>query len=275
MQFKTFEAHLRFYKNYFHIISLDDYYNQRFSKERFNICITFDDGFANNYKYVLPLMNKYHIPVTFFITATRNAGYDILWNDFLVMAQKYGPSQFEFWNDQFYKDKHGRYISKQNGQSLRDLLQATDFYKKAELMRLSELKTSFEHKDEEDYWLQMTEDEIKMLSASPFVTIGCHGYYHNDLSRLSVNSAKDEMIGSKRYLENITGKEINALAFPYGNYSAEVVAAAKAVGFTRLLTTDFRFPKDQDDPTMRERLTINPYISINNQMISIINGRYI
>src|SRR3954471_424235 len=42
---KTFEQHLQFYKKYFHIISLDDYYQLRVSKERFNICITFDDGF--------------------------------------------------------------------------------------------------------------------------------------------------------------------------------------------------------------------------------------
>src|SRR5260221_13248063 len=82
LRYKTFEKHLQFLKKYFHVISLNDFYNQRFSEERFNICISFDDGFANNYKYVLPLMNKYQVPVTFFITGIRHAGYDILWNDF-------------------------------------------------------------------------------------------------------------------------------------------------------------------------------------------------
>src|SRR5215470_1339070 len=48
---KTFEQHLQFYKKYFHIVSLEDYYAGRFINERFNICLTFDDGFANNYKY--------------------------------------------------------------------------------------------------------------------------------------------------------------------------------------------------------------------------------
>src|SRR5436305_7864390 len=41
---KTFEAHLQFYKKNFHVISLNDYYNQQFDNQRFNICITFDDG---------------------------------------------------------------------------------------------------------------------------------------------------------------------------------------------------------------------------------------
>ena len=39
---KTFEAHLQFYKKYFHVISLNDYYEQRFNNNKFNICISFD-----------------------------------------------------------------------------------------------------------------------------------------------------------------------------------------------------------------------------------------
>src|ERR1700749_4719954 len=45
---KIFEKHLKLYKKYFNVISLDDYYEHRFSSNKFNICITFDDGFANN-----------------------------------------------------------------------------------------------------------------------------------------------------------------------------------------------------------------------------------
>jgi hypothetical protein len=38
----------------------------------------------------------------------------------------------------------------------------------------------------EDYWLQMTTEEIKKASQSPFITIGSHGYYHNDLARIQL-----------------------------------------------------------------------------------------
>jgi len=272
---KTFETHLQFYKKYFHLISLNDYYEQQFSNDRFNICITFDDGFANNYKYVLPLMSKYSVPVTFFITAIRDVGYDILWNDFLSIAQKYGPQKFQFNNEQFCKDRYGRYVSKVNHKILKDLLQADGFDKKAEMIKTLEPVVPFKNKIEErDYWLQMTQEEIKMLSDSPFATIGCHGYYHNDLSAISINNARDEIIRSKRWLENITGKEIDAIAFPYGAYSKNVAAAAKSAGFNKLLAMDFLFPENYSDHTFRERFTVNPYISVNNQMLAIIKGKY-
>jgi peptidoglycan/xylan/chitin deacetylase (PgdA/CDA1 family) len=272
---KTFVAHLQFYNKYFNVISLDDFYNHRFSKEKFNICITFDDGFANNYKYVLPLINKYCLPVTFFITGIRDTGGDILWNDFLALAQKYGPAEFDFLNDQFYKNKYKQYVSRINNKSLKNLLHDKGFADKAALINLLEPEIPFKHNiKEKDYWLQMTKNEIMQLSASPFATIGCHGYYHNDLSKIPANDARDELVHAKRFLENITGREINAIAFPYGSYTPEVVAQAKFAGFNKLLATDFLFQNDYSDPYMRDRLTINPYISLNNQMIAIINGKY-
>jgi len=275
LRLKTFVAHLQFYNKYFNVISLDDFYNHRFSKEKFNICITFDDGFANNYKYVLPLINKHRFPITFFITGIRETGGDILWNDFLALAQKYGPAEFDFLNDQFYKNKYKQYVSRTNNKSLKNVLHDEGFANKAALINLLEPLIPFKANiKEKDYWLQMTKDEIMRLSASPFVTIGCHGYYHNDLSKISVNDARDELVHAKRFLENLTDKEINAIAFPYGSYTREVAVQAKSAGYNKLLATDFLFQEDHTDPCMRERLTINPYISLNNQMIAIINGKY-
>ena len=275
LKLKTFKAHLQFYKKYFHVISLNDFYNQQFNKERFNICISFDDGFANNYKYVLPLIEKYQVPATFFVTAIRDAGYDILWNDVLALSKKNGPAVLQFYNQPFYKNRYGDYVSKLDGKYLRDLLRADDFDKKAEMIKLLEEKMSFRNKKkEEDYWLQMTKEEIKMLSQSQWVTIGCHGYYHNDLSKISIDKSKDEIISSKKFIENAIGKEIDAIAFPYGAYSQNVVMESKAAGFAKLLATDFLFPENHADDLMRERFTVNPYISVNNQMIAIVNGKY-
>jgi peptidoglycan/xylan/chitin deacetylase (PgdA/CDA1 family) len=122
--------------------------------------------------------------------------------------------------------------------------------------------------------MQMTEEEIKKLSESKWVTIGSHSYYHNDLTKLSFASLKKDLTDSKLFLENTTGKEVKALAFPYGSYTNEVVKEAKNAGYSQLLTTEFLFPGDVNDASMRERLTINPFISTINQMHANITGRY-
>ena len=275
LRHKTFESHLKLYKKYFNIITLDDYYNKRFSNSRFNICITFDDGFANNYKYVLPLLEIYKVPATFFITAIRAAGYDILWNDFLGIVSKYGPEKITYKDEHYYKGLFNKYISTADGISLVEKLRSSGFTEKAEMMELLYPLAPFKmNEPDEDYWLQMTSKQIKELSASPFASIGSHSYYHNDLARININDAADELVRSKEYLENIIEKQVNSLAFPYGAYTPEVIESAKKAGYKQLLATDFQFDADHQDEAMRERFTVNPFISTNNQMYATIMRRY-
>jgi len=272
---KTFEQHLQFYKKYFHIVSLEDYYAGRFINERFNICLTFDDGFANNYKYALPLLEAYDVPAAFFVTAIRDAGYDILWNDCIALAQKFGPPEFEFQKQRFIKNSHGAYVSSLVGCALKEMLRGEEFTVKVDVMKKLEPWLPAQIKNRvTDYWTQMTLSQIQQLSRSRFATIGCHGYYHNDLARHQLQDVKSELIRSKQFLENAIQKEVDALAFPYGSYLRETVGVAKSLGFTKVLAAEFLFPADQFDTAMRERFIVNPYISVNNQMLATIHGKY-
>jgi peptidoglycan/xylan/chitin deacetylase (PgdA/CDA1 family) len=272
---KTFEHHLKFYKKHFNVISLDDYYQGKFSNDQFNICLTFDDGFANNYNYVLPLLQKYQLPATFFVTAIRAAGYDILWNDFLGIISKYGPAKIIYRDECYYKGEHNKYISKECGVSLVEILRSVGFDEKAEMMKLLYPVVPFKSdKEQEDFWLQMTESQIRELSKSPLVTIGSHGYFHNDLSRINTRYAGKELSFSKQYLESIIEKPVTSFAFPYGAYTPEVVALAKKGGYSQLLAMDFYADEDQQDDTLRERFTVNPFISTNNQMYATVTRRY-
>jgi len=275
LSLKTFESHLQFFKQHFHVISLDEFYAGNFNSKRLNLCLTFDDGFANNYKYVLPLLEKYKLPASFFITAIREAGYDILWNDFLAIAQKYGPLQWEFMNDRFKKDKHNSYVSQSSGKMLKGILRGRRFEDKAAMMRvLGSLIDIRRNASETDHWLQMTFDEIRQLSLSPLATVGCHGYYHNDLAVLEEKDIRDELVRAKNFLEHLIQKPVDALAFPYGSYSRATITESRKAGFSRLLAADFLFPEDRNDNGMRERFTVSPYISVNNQMMAIIHGKY-
>jgi peptidoglycan/xylan/chitin deacetylase (PgdA/CDA1 family) len=270
----TFEKHLQFYKKYFNVVSLDDFFKKNFDENKFTVCITFDDGYYNNYKYVLPLMEAYKTPVTFFITAIQDAGYNILWNDFLGIATKYGPEEIDFNGETFFK-KNNNYISTKTKRPLAEILRKQNFTAKQNMMKtFAELVFFRDKKEDEDFWQQMNTEDIKRLSSSSQSTIGAHGYYHNDLSEISIDDCKKELAESKSFLEKVCEKKIDALAFPYGHYSRQVVAEAKKAGYDKLLALDFHFEEDKNNAAMRQRMIINPYISVVNQMYAIVKGKY-
>ena len=214
IKLRNFEKQLQLYKKYFQVVSLDDFYQQNYDRNKFVVCLTFDDGFANNYKYVLPLLEQYQVPATFFITGIRKAGYDILWNDVLSIAGIYGPDKILFKGDEYLKNKTKRYISTSSKKSLNDVLRSSGFEDKQQMM---EEFGSLKNRINEDYWLQMTGEEIKKMSASKWVTIGSHSYYHNDLAYVSGINLNEDLVQSKNYLEELTEREVKSIAFPYGS----------------------------------------------------------
>lgn len=53
--------------------------------------------------------------------------------------------------------------------------------------------------------------------------IGSHTYTHRVLTMLDIVSLKTELEKSKRFLEDITGREVLGLAYPYGIYNMKIV----------------------------------------------------
>ncbi len=272
---QIFEAHLQFYKTHFDIVSLGDFFEPDFRPTKFTIALTFDDGFANNYKYVLPLLEKYQVPATFFITSIRNEDHNILWNHFLPIASRSAKRKLEFMGDIYKKNFSKKYVSINTKKTFADVLRNDNWDAKKQMMQLLEPYADFkQNKQLEDYWLQLTVEEIKQLSASTLVTIGSHGYYHNDLAKMSSEQLINELSNSKSFLENIIQKPIEALAFPYGSYSNEVINQSIKAGYHQLLATDFMNKIDAENSLMRERMGINPFISVSKQMQAIVNGKY-
>ena len=269
-----FEKQLRLFKKYFHLLNLDDFYEGKFHPQKFNLCLSFDDGFANNFTHVLPLLEQYQVPATFFITAIRNENSDILWNDMLTIGSVEGPRELII-EDIVYQKKGRYYYEAGSGRRLADQLRGTNFQAKIALMKALEPHAAFrKDKQLEEYWSQMTVDEIRQLSASPLVTIGSHGYFHNDLAGICREDLRTELIQSKSFLESLIQKPVRSLAFPYGSYSEMVVDEALHAGYDQLLAAEFNTPEDGLKPCLRERMGINPYIGVHSQVIAAIKGNY-
>jgi len=85
----------------------------------------------------------------------------------------------------------------------------------------------------------LSRDQVLALRADGF-EIGSHGLTHARLTQVSPAEASNELLESKRRLEDLLQEPIAALALPGGRYNDAVIEAAFAVGYRRVMTSDFR-----------------------------------
>lgn len=81
----------------------------------------------------------------------------------------------------------------------------------------------------------MTAEDAKRLP-NDLITIGSHTMTHRDLSQLDEDEARKELSGSKKALEDLFEREIDCLAFPYGEFSSHTIESAKEAGYRRVFS---------------------------------------
>jgi peptidoglycan/xylan/chitin deacetylase (PgdA/CDA1 family) len=68
--------------------------------------------------------------------------------------------------------------------------------------------------------------------------IGAHTVSHPKLTRISLDSAREEMRDSKAFLEDLLQKPVTSFAYPKGDYNAAVRDVARQVGFENAVTIE-------------------------------------
>ena len=269
-----FEKQIAFFRKNFNIVSVKDVFHSNLKSDRLNIAITFDDGYANNLKYALPLLEKYEVPATFFITTIQSEEQSVLWTDLLDVATYFSSGPIKIDGDIFIK-KNNTYVSKSSGQSLKWICKQQDTRYKKLIPEAFPTWPDIRKIADEDHYRLLTPEEIKKLASSPLATIGTHGKYHNSLGLIPEKEASVELSDSKLYLENLLQKEIDSIAYPDGSYARNLIPIAEALGYSYQLAVEYLFEEDKQDSRIKERFGINPYISWNNQIRSILKGSYL
>ncbi len=91
----------------------------------------------------------------------------------------------------------------------------------------------------------LTRDQVLALRADGF-EIGSHGLTHARLTQISAADASNELLESKRRLEDLLQEPIAAFALPGGHYNDAVLQAAWTAGYLRVMTSDFRIANSEN-----------------------------
>ncbi len=198
---ENFEKHIIFLKEKYKIIPLLELSNKITNKtlEGDELAITFDDGYKDNLTNALPILEKYNIPATIFVTTSQ-------------IGEK---ASFEW--DYGYSEKD---------------------------------RATF-----------LSQDEIKKLSENRLIDIGAHTHTHPRLSDLNENIQIEEITKSKDILEQITGKKIKLLAYPFGGKFDINDDTVKAISETDLL---YAFTNNGSMSSIKNKRFLIPRINIRN-----------
>lgn len=88
--------------------------------------------------------------------------------------------------------------------------------------------------------------------------IGAHTMHHPDLTKLSNDELKKEVVGSKNYIEELVATTVTSFAYPYGKLNDEVKKVVADVGFKFSLATVTGPLAIHKDPMEVRRIIIHP-----------------
>ena len=210
---QLFEQYMSYIADHYNVKGFEDDWSDVREK---TIVVTFDDGYWDNYRYALPILEKYNIPATIFVS-TGNIG-----------------TANEFWWDRL-----ARLVTKEELVETRNRLRqlppadrnrALDGIEKRSLGVSKTLKTD----------RSLDENELRGLADSEFITIGGHTVNHNALGVQSYEEQKYEIETSKSEIEKIIGKEITTFSYPFGQkdtYSEDTIKIIRSCGLKKAAST--------------------------------------
>jgi len=82
----------------------------------------------------------------------------------------------------------------------------------------------------------MTAEELRRLADFDSIEIGSHTRRHTNLGEADAEQAYEEMVASKHELEELIGRPVSSLAYPYCSYSRACPEAAKRAGYKVAVT---------------------------------------
>ncbi|MBK1695336.1 hypothetical protein CKO09_11405 [Chromatium weissei] len=219
-------------------------------------CLTFDDGYADNLLYALPILQQNAVSATFFI-ATDYLDGGRMFNDTVIEAVRRAPV--------------GHYDLRELGLESLTLTTAQDRQsaianllfqikylpqseRSARVLALVERLTKQPLPND----LMLTTAQLLDLHRAG-MTIGAHTASHPILATLTETEALADIARGKQQLEAILADEIQLFAYPNGkpqvDYTRRDVELVQSLGFLGAVSTAWGAAQAHDDPYQLPRFS--------------------
>ncbi len=178
--------------------------------------ITLDDGYADNYTTAKPLLERYDLPATIFVTSGAvDSRHEMWWDE---LDRRFLLETPKDWNWSAPDPDAG----------------AVQYRRMFELARRGEYGAYPIRPIARPERRMMTSTEVADLARGGLIEIGSHTVSHPVLSQLDQSRQRSEIVQSKRDLEAIVGGPITSFAYPNGfpaDYTEETVRLVKEAGY--------------------------------------------
>ena len=258
---ENFEQQIQLLTKNYKVISILELINhlQQKNLPANSVCITFDDGYTDNYLFAKPILEKYNCPATLFIPSQFIGQEHPFWWEELEAILLTAPQlpqlfqmsmqddTFEFdleadavlTNEQLTKHRGWRWPA--SAPTRRCALYVT-IWEQLKSLPFPEIEAAI---NEVKTWagfqpvfsntqLPMRKEQLAALAQHPLFDIGLHTDTHPALAYHTEDVQYFELAENKKKLQPY--RPINAIAFPYGNYNNSTIAVLKKqrldAGFT-------------------------------------------
>lgn len=258
-----FAEHLDVLRRYGEPIRLDllPHALERRGPARESVCVTLDDGYADNLRYAAPLLQRYDVPATVFVVSGQHALNREFWWDELgrILLQPQAlpaappPPALGIPVGSARALQHDRTALFRTIHDSLYNLPASDRDTLLEQLRLwvdVPLAVRPTH-------ATLSPSELQLLTEGDLIEVGAHTVTHPLLDRLAEKEQRMEIKESKRQLEDVLDRDVTSFAYPHGRFAPQTPALVAEAGFARACTVVPGATWQKSDPWQLPRLLVS------------------
>lgn len=202
--------------------------------------VTFDDGYRDGLTLALPILERYHIPATIFVTTGFLDGRARLWwRELEAFIQTSEKLKFCWKGRDFNYPLTTHQLKERCFQELTEIFQSLCPTAINKLLNIVQ-QSSGCHQQSTVQMLSWS--ELEELAKHPLITLGAHTVHHPALSFQTSEVVREELYQSREELAQRVGRKISHFAYPFGGpqqVSPREMNIVKELGFSSACITYF------------------------------------